>query len=730
MSVVVGQILGGHYQIISALSHGGFGATFLAEDQYLPNKPRCVVKQLKPQANDPQTLEIARRLFDTEARVLHPLGNHDQIPRLLAYFEENQEFYLVQELIEGHDLSQELQPGVQWSEAQAIALLQDVLQILEFVHQQQVIHRDVNPHNLIRRQQDQKLVLIDFGAVKQISTTLLQPGQAPRTVAIGTPGYLPIEQATGNPQPTSDLYALGMVAIQALTGLSPQDLPKDPNTGDLLWHSSATVSPELQTILDKMVRYDFRDRYQSATQVLNALKDLKTAPAATVAIAPKLRSPLRTQLPKLGSWRKPALLGGVVVIIGAIAAVFGVRYFNFSSATELYRKGETLAALQRYPEALAAFDKAVQIRQDYPEAWNGRAQVLTQLKQYPKALDAYDRAIQIDPQSWESWSDRGLLLNTWQRHSEALQSFNQAIALNPNAPEAWNGKGQALIGAKRYEEAIAAFKQAVTLQPDSAAAWYGQGWALHNLQKYDEAVKAYDKAVELKSDYHQAWYNRGNSLSSLQKYQDAIASYDKAVQFQPRFYQAWYSRGNMQSNLQQYEAALESYEQVTKLQPSYYPAFYSRAWTLHRLQRYEEAIAAYDKALDLNPNDYLAWYNRGNALYNLKRYDKAIASYDQALQIQPDHSESWYSLGNALTNTKRYPDALAAYDKALQYKSDYREANEARDRLKRQLEAQVREQKPEEPKVEGDRVSEEQEPEPPVEEQNSDEQKVEGDRSL
>ncbi|HEY9860749.1 MAG TPA: serine/threonine-protein kinase, partial [Candidatus Obscuribacterales bacterium] len=347
MSLVSGQILGGHYQIISALSQGGFGATFLAEDQYLPNKPRCVVKQLKPQATDPLTLETARRLFDTEAQVLHQLGNHNQIPRLLAYFEENQEFYLVQELIEGHDLSQELQPGVQWSEAQAIALLQDVLKILEFVHQQQVIHRDVNPRNLIRRQLDQKLVLIDFGAVKQISTTMLQGRQNPRTVAIGTPGYLPIEQATGNPQPTSDLYALGMVVIQALTGLSPQDLPRDPNTGDPLWHTSATVSPELQSILDKMVRYDCRDRYQSATQVLNALKDLKTTPAATMAIAPKHRSVLRTHLPKLATWRKSALLGGVVVTIGAIAAVFGVRYFNFSSATELYQKGETLAALQR-----------------------------------------------------------------------------------------------------------------------------------------------------------------------------------------------------------------------------------------------------------------------------------------------------------------------------------------------------------------------------------------------
>src|SRR4028119_1967053 len=286
MNLGIGQALGGRYQITSLLGQGGFGATFLAEDLHLPGNHRCVVKQLKPQATDPLSLQTARRLFDTEAKVLHQLGSHDQIPRLFAYFEENKEFYLVQELIEGEDLSKELTPGHQLSEEQVIGLLIDILEILEFVHQKKVIHRDINPRNIIRRKQDSKLILIDFGAVKQVSTQIIKGGQTSFTIAIGTPGYRPSEQANGNPRLSSDIYSLGMVAIQALTGLTPNQLPIDPDTDEISWQDKASVSPELAKVLDKMVRYDFRERYQSAASALQALKDLTEASKATFILSP------------------------------------------------------------------------------------------------------------------------------------------------------------------------------------------------------------------------------------------------------------------------------------------------------------------------------------------------------------------------------------------------------------------------------------------------------------
>jgi serine/threonine-protein kinase len=262
-------LLGGRYQISSYLGGGGFGQTYLAQDTHLPGRPACVVKHLKPQLLDPVGLETAQRLFETEAQVLYRLSNYSQIPRLLAHFEEKQEFYLVQEYIEGTNLSSDLIPGFRLPEAKVIPLLQDILEVLVFVHQQSVIHRDLKPSNLIRRHCDQKIVLIDFGAVKQLSTQIVQvQGHTTRTIAIGSPGYMPSEQMAGRPRFCSDLYAVGMIGIQALTGAHPRELPEDPRTGELFWHDQANVSDELTHILDKLVRYDFRQRYQSALEVL------------------------------------------------------------------------------------------------------------------------------------------------------------------------------------------------------------------------------------------------------------------------------------------------------------------------------------------------------------------------------------------------------------------------------------------------------------------------------
>ena len=267
---MIGTLLDGRYKVIQILSQGGFGQTYIAEDTRRPGQPKCVLKLLQPANRSPEHLQTARRLFNSEAETLEKLGHHNQIPQLLAYFEDNQKFYLVQQLIVGHPLTKDLQSP--WVESQIIEFLKDVLGILDFVHRAGVIHRDLKPDNLIRRAHDSKLVLIDFGAVKEIGTQMASPTQMNPTVAIGTQGYMPAEQSRGRPRPGSDLYAVGMIAIQALTGQPPQMLPEDPVTGEVMWQGA--VSSELIAILQNMVRYDYRQRYQSAAIILQALQQL------------------------------------------------------------------------------------------------------------------------------------------------------------------------------------------------------------------------------------------------------------------------------------------------------------------------------------------------------------------------------------------------------------------------------------------------------------------------
>lgn len=310
---MIGKVISGRYQIIQSLGGGGFGQTFLAEDLQLPDHHKCVVKRLQPTSNENFIWEIASRLFETEARVLHKLGNHDRIPRLLAHFTEAHEFYLVQELVDGYDLTNEI-TSIERSadgyavgrmnEAQAITFLIDVLEILTFVHQQGAIHRDIKPANLMRRRTDGRLVLIDFGAVKQVGTAIAASAVG-STVAIGTDGYMPNEQAIGKPRPCSDLYAVGAIAIQGLTGVAPNLLSENLETGELAWRQSpdhaalkyrAHVSDEFAGIIDKLVKYDFRDRYQSAEAVLIDLQKLKVPIAPTV-----LSTTVQTNFPELTS---------------------------------------------------------------------------------------------------------------------------------------------------------------------------------------------------------------------------------------------------------------------------------------------------------------------------------------------------------------------------------------------------------------------------------------------
>ncbi len=271
---VAGKILSGRYKIVKVLGSGGFSETYIAEDTQRPGNPQCVVKQLKPANTQAKGLELARRLFRSEAQTLEKLGSHLQIPQLLAYFEQDAEFYLVQEYIIGNPLNRESPSGRNMIETEVAAIVRELLQILVFVHENGVIHRDIKPSNIIRRNSDGKLVLIDFGAVKDISLLQTENQEPnPFTIGIGTRGYAPSEQCFGRPQYNSDIYAVGMIAIKALTGIPPHDLPRDANE-EVKWRDKASISQGFAQILSKMVRDDYKQRYQSASAVLAALDQL------------------------------------------------------------------------------------------------------------------------------------------------------------------------------------------------------------------------------------------------------------------------------------------------------------------------------------------------------------------------------------------------------------------------------------------------------------------------
>ncbi|MEL6223835.1 MAG: serine/threonine-protein kinase [Cyanobacteria bacterium J06626_14] len=578
--------LGGRYKIIGQLGAGGFSRTFLVQDLHLPNNPRCVIKQLKPQTMEPKSMEMARRLFDTEARVLYQVGEHGQIPTLLAHFEEHQEFYLAQEYIEGIQLSWEISKRAPFSETRTILLLREILSILAFVHQKQVIHRDVKPSNLIRRYRDSKIVLIDFGAVKEVSKQKSHPELdfTSLTVAVGTQGYMPNEQLAGRPRFSSDVYAVGIIGIRALTGIHPKHFKDDFQTGELDWHQHVkSASPELISIVDRMVKYDFRDRYLSAVEALAALENIPTDPeelakaehdwmfhssdvgdphtrasdevmlelpdgypppltaqettTSLVAVnideqqeSPQISPEELEKKPSSGQRALKVLTSGGLFVgfLGIVsAAVMNTDWFASIYETYINRaplKVQTPSLGSVPSGARAIWPVELLVKKALIDAESLRAS-----GEYEAALMQYEQATEIQRDLPEAYLGQCELLNILERPNDAIVACNDALAYRPGYPEAIRSKGNAVEQQGFNLEALRLYERATLFDPELFEAWLDQGRVLQMVGRSAEAIPVIERAIALDRESVEAWSLLGDALWRLQRYTKAIEALDKAL---------------------------------------------------------------------------------------------------------------------------------------------------------------------------------------------------------
>lgn len=307
------------YRAVQPISKGGIGHTFLAIDEQGATKSRCIIKQF-PQSNQgTNNAEKAAELFRQEVVRLSELGQHPQIPQLLAYFEQDDRTgipaALVQTFIEGQSLAQELEAEGAFSETQIRQLLNELLPVLQFVHDREIIHRDINPDNIIRRHSDGQLVLVDFGAAKFTTKTAL----ARTGTVIGSAAYTAQEQLMGKAVKSSDLYSLGVTCIHLLTHIHPFDLFNSLE-GIWVWQDYLTnpVSNQLRQILNKMLEGAIKNRYQSAEEIL---KDLNphTNPKTLVQSTFTTPSSLSTLKSLIPTWNCVRTLTGHLSSINSLA---------------------------------------------------------------------------------------------------------------------------------------------------------------------------------------------------------------------------------------------------------------------------------------------------------------------------------------------------------------------------------------------------------------------------
>lgn len=318
------QELNNRYRIIKALSSGGFGETFLAEDNQMPSGRKCVIKQLKPVVGNSKNYQLIQERFQREAAILETLGeSNSQIPQLYAYFSESNNFFLVQEWIRGRTIADLIEQSGPLKENAVKKILISILQTLEQVHSKGIIHRDIKPENIIIREQDCQPVLIDFGAVKETMGVQATSNSRTQSIVIGTFGYMPPEQTAGRPLFSSDLYSLGLTAIYMLTGKNPSELEINLQTGEIDWQKYAPgISPAIITVIERSIQPTAENRYATATEMLAACNTASNKPKGnqvrsaaantTTVLAKSTRGQINRPL-KLVSWLKTAAISSLVV---------------------------------------------------------------------------------------------------------------------------------------------------------------------------------------------------------------------------------------------------------------------------------------------------------------------------------------------------------------------------------------------------------------------------------
>jgi serine/threonine protein kinase len=517
---MIGKVLQGRYQIVQSLGAGVFGQTYIAVDINHPENPKCVVKQLKVTSSQPSHLDILRLRFLTETQTLKQLGHHNQIPQLIACFEEHERFYLVQEFIEGHALAAELPLnkafGYFWNESEVITFLINVLEILDFVHSQGVIHCDVKPENLIRRSCDGKLVLIDFGSIQPVDFTVDSVLPIYR-IPVTSLGYIPPEQFIGQTQLNSDIYALGMMAIQALTGLTPLQLKIDPQSNEIIWRTSETaVGDYLAAVVSRMIRYNHKDRFQTVTDVLQVLRQM---PVETNLHSLEVEYSV---LEETGNWHsqldKPArskespLLTGVKVGLLANSVVMGVGVYSLLNNTPAYSETETLQQASKEYQS-GDLDGAVALAKSIPSSSNV----------YPEA----QATIEEWQQQWQVAAEQYLVAQSAMQQGR----WSDVLRVAPQVPDIlyWKSKTERLVEQAKTKVGIKSKGLLAKAYEKAAAKDFNS--ALNYLNQIPRGT-ATDKVIDLKvAEYDEKRQVRAAYLLQEAYHKATNRDFGTAVQF-------------------------------------------------------------------------------------------------------------------------------------------------------------------------------------------------------
>ena len=654
----IGDYIGDRYEVL-AIHRGAWGVIYVTYD-HQTELPRALKTIQKRYRFDKQLLE----LFREEAALWVGLEKHPYIVRAYSVEEYEDQPFVITEYIsnpQGNDLRSWLGSS-KLTLAVGVEMALKIAQGMQYAHHKVagLVHRDLKPANILVDEYAQPYIT-DFGLVRAAGSDA------------GTPAYMAPEQWRKEPVTVqTDIYAFGCILYEILTGhrmftavavdewqyMHLMQFPMPPRG----------IKPEIPAGLEEFI-----------------LKCLEKEPE---------------RRPRGWDEMVEVLAGWSYQLTGE-PPVMDFSAYKLD-AKELLLAGISLYSLNKYPEALAVCERALEIDPEWAIAWYIKAIILKQLdrsrealdwldscpepddqyipmargtslyalERYEEALIIFDQILEILPDDLTALENKGNTLRKLKRNPEALDCYNKYLAINPDNTAIWWNKATTLEDLEEYEEALIWCRKYTEARPGDYDGWFKMGFVLTHLYRFDEGLDWYNRFLEVNPDDPVAWLNKGISLNILKRFDEALDCFDKVIALEPDKCKAWVEKADSLYELNRYREALDCLNRALELNPADDEAWYKRGLVLFRLEKYTEVISDCDRALDINPHSVDAWVCKLRALEKSAGREVALSQYDRALEFCPNGWELWAEKGRVLNGLGRYTEALPCFDRALEIRTD------------------------------------------------------------
>jgi tetratricopeptide (TPR) repeat protein len=669
---MIGNLFGDRYRVLQVLNTTDVGETYLTKDLEVNTEESFVVKEIPFLKANTKAIKHIKSAFKNPVNGQDKLDNESkQIQSFFDLLEDKEKFYLVRKFVKGKSLTEEILPGNRLKQDNVINILSEILEILSTLHNRQIIHQNIKPANIIRRESDEKLVLLDISTTQEALVNKILASQ------FNWSEYIPMEQHYGNPQYASDIYSLGIIAIESLTGLTAKEItapasPKNLLTGEISWYNpKLKIHKKLRKIINKMVQLDYRSRYKNANDVLRDLRILTDRYYAQTVVRKRRK--------------KLILASGITtfVLVGLATWLFlGPKDIEYAKV--LYNQGLDSYQAGDYKAALNKFTQAINIDPDYAAAYNKRGDSFYRLGDYNKSQKDSSDAIRLNPKDGNAYYDRGFILYSEGNYNGAIADFQEALKLDPNNADAYYGMGLGRTEINQKKLALEDLNRAISLKSDFVDAYLQRATVYRQLGMKLEALKDFDEAIAIKPNDPKAYYERALAHDLLNEKRPAIDDFTKAIELDPNYIDAYVGRGDVYGDLEYPEKAITDYNQALQINPKFAQAYIRRGNYYLQAGNSVTAMEDLNQAITLDAKSASAYNFRGNAFLEQGKLNEAVADYSKAIEINSNYALAYYNRALLLTDLGKVPEAIEDFQKAAEFfqaKGDSKNYNEAMSHL-------------------------------------------------